>query len=265
MGDDKPNNKPPRFSEPVKKSVSVPPPPPDPSRTGASVGPPKPPGVPRQPTNTGPRKPGRAWLAVGAIAGAAVFFTAGFLAGANLSESKTGEYPTPANSSGQISKPSQPSETPSIEPSSQASPESSLEPSIELGPLYDVLSVTDGDTFRVDYEGYSEPVRLIGIDTPESVNQTECFGPEASRFTKKALEGKRVYLVRDGMQDDRDRYGRLLRFVFLEDKSNFNVTLVREGFAEYMSKYPVADPFRSELSSAQDFASQNAKGMWKAC
>lgn len=160
-------------------------------------------------------------------------------------------------------------QSPDVENDAVASPEATDATNqlgkFDLGELVPVISVTDGDTLRVRYEGESQPVRLIGINTPESINRTECFGPEASRFAKKALEGKRVYLVRDGMQADRDQYGRLLRFVFLEDKTNFNVTLVREGFAKYVRKYPVANPFRSELSSAQDFAWQENKGMWEAC
>lgn len=134
----------------------------------------------------------------------------------------------------------------------------------DLGPSYRVLSVTDGDTIRVQYRGADEPVRLIGIDTPE-VNPPECFGPEASRFTASALRGGMVRLTRDGGQGDRDRYGRLLRFVITEDGTNLNVELVRTGHATYEGQYPITEPYRSQLSRAEAEARRAERGLWGAC
>ncbi len=79
------------------------------------------------------------------------------------------------------------------------------------------------------------------------------------------LNGKRVFLVRDGNQDDRDRYGRLLRFVFLKNKSNVNETLVRGGFATYEEQYPIAQPFRGELEEAESAAKEGDAGLWGGC
>lgn len=160
----------------------------------------------------------------------------------------------------------QPAPAPSATPVAQTTAPTTAP--VELGELVSVLSVTDGDTIRVDYRGTNEPVRFIGIDTPEVARygqRGECFGDEASDYARKKLSGAKVYLVRDGLQDDRDRYGRLLRFVFLEDQTNLNELMVRNGFATYEPQYPVAEPFRSGLVEAQRSAKSAGVGLWTAC
>ena len=82
-----------------------------------------------------------------------------------------------------------------------------------------VVRVIDEDTIRVRLRGKLHTVRLIGVDTPETVHPTKAvqhFGAEASAYTKAALEGKTVTLEADPTGDTRDRYGRLLRYVHLE-------------------------------------------------
>ena len=105
--------------------------------------------------------------------------------------------------------------------------------SAQLGPsTARVERVIDGDTIQVRFEGNSYTVRLMGVDTPETKHPTkavEYFGREASAFTKAHLEGKPVALVRDSAGDSTDRYGRLLRYVYL-DGDNFNARLIREGY-----------------------------------
>jgi len=149
------------------------------------------------------------------------------------------------------------------------SPEPTEDPvDIDLGPRYDVTKVTDGDTIRVNYNGSNEAVRLIAINTPEVDwygGAGECFGDEAGSFAHDILAGEQVHLVRDGMQDDRDRYGRLLRFVFLSDGTNFNALMVEKGYATYESQYPVAEPFRTHLSDAQATAMRTNAGLLSAC
>lgn len=98
-----------------------------------------------------------------------------------------------------------------------------------------VSRVIDGDTFEI--EG-GERVRLIGIDTPESVKPNapvECFGRESSEYLKSLIEGKMVRLERD--QTDRDRYARLLRYAYL-DGTFLNEKIVREGYAESVAYKP---------------------------
>ena len=130
-----------------------------------------------------------------------------------------------------------------------------------------VVSVTDGDTFTVDIAGNREKVRLIGVDTPETKHPTkgvQCWGPEASQFTQTLLAvGTRVRLVRD--VEARDRYGRLLAYVYLADTNVFvNRELVRLGFARPY-------PFEPNTSHKTDFAeaaweAQGARrGLWGAC
>jgi endonuclease YncB( thermonuclease family) len=77
-----------------------------------------------------------------------------------------------------------------------------------------VVDVTDGDTIEVRTKGKRRDVRLIGIDTPEVFGGRECGGHEASASMKRLLDrGDGVMLIRDRSQDNRDRYGRLLRYV----------------------------------------------------
>ena len=109
-----------------------------------------------------------------------------------------------------------------------------------------VERVIDGDTIRVRHQGNSYTVRLIGVDTPETKHPTQAvehFGREASAFTKAALEGKLVALVKDRTGDTIDRYGRLLRYVHL-DGDNFNARLIRRATPTPTG----ASPSRSERS-----------------
>lgn len=129
---------------------------------------------------------------------------------------------------------------------------------------YAVVSVVDGDTVKVNINGETETLRLIGIDTPESVHPTqpvECFGIEASNKAKSLLTGKRVALEADSTQGERDKYGRLLRYVLLEDGTNVNKLMISEGYA-YEYTYSSAYKYQSEFKAAQSSAERNKKGLW---
>ena len=95
------------------------------------------------------------------------------------------------------------------------------------------MRVVDGDTIRVALPSGEERVRYIGIDTPESVkpgSPVECFAKRASAFNERLVAGERVRLVRD--VEERDRYGRLLAYVYRERDGLFvNAELVRRGYA----------------------------------
>ncbi|MBQ3199111.1 MAG: thermonuclease family protein [Firmicutes bacterium] len=104
--------------------------------------------------------------------------------------------------------------------------------------LYDVVRVVDGDTIVVNYNGTEEKVRMIGIDTPESVHpdtdkNTEA-GQTASEYTKTLLENKAVSLEFD--VQERDQYGRLLAYVYLNG-TMVNKTLLEDGYAN-IATYP---------------------------
>ncbi len=125
------------------------------------------------------------------------------------------------------------------------------------GDVYPVVSVADGDTITVSVDGVDERVRLIGIDSPELHRPVECFGQQAAGHATEMLAGEAVRLVGDPTQDDRDRYGRLLRYVELADGTDVNAGLIRDGYAfeyTYHVPYERQTLFRrleSEARSAQ--------------
>lgn len=130
--------------------------------------------------------------------------------------------------------------------------------------LFEVVRVVDGDTIDVDINGKKERLRLIGINTPETVDPrkpVECFGIEASNKAKSILEGHRVKLESDITQGDFDKYGRLLRYVFLEDGTNFNLLMIKEGYA-YEYTYGTPYKYQAEFKQAQKYAEQNKLGLW---
>lgn len=139
-------------------------------------------------------------------------------------------------------------------PTSQTQPKS----------LYDVVKVIDGDTIDVSIDGMTERIRLIGVDTPEVVDPrkpVQCFGQEASAKMHKLLDGKKVSLESDQSQGDKDKYSRLLRFVFTEDNINVAHELILSGFAhEYTYNLPYK--YQKEFKEAQQFAEKNELGLW---
>ncbi|MBL8966459.1 MAG: thermonuclease family protein [Spirochaetaceae bacterium] len=130
-----------------------------------------------------------------------------------------------------------------------------------------VVQVVDGDTVKVEIDepprglGRRETVRLIGVDTPESVDrrkEVERFAREASGLTKDRLLGARVRLAFD--RELRDRYGRLLAYVFLEDGSCFDLELIAGGYGYAYVKYPFF--FIDEFRNAELAARYGKKGLW---
>ena len=125
-----------------------------------------------------------------------------------------------------------------------------------------VERVIDGDTVRAGFEGKGYTVRLIGVDTPETKHPTqtvEYFGREASAFAQAALEGKTVALVRDPTGDFADRYGRWLRYGYL-DGDNFNARLIREGYAHAYRGASFSK--RQEFIDLEEQARRWGIGLW---
>ncbi len=131
---------------------------------------------------------------------------------------------------------------------------------------YQVTKVADGDTITVKMGNKKVSVRLIGVDTPETVDPrktVQCFGKEASAVTKKKLLNKKVALVEDPTQGDTDKYGRLLRYVFLQDGTNFDKWLISEGYGfEYTYNLPYK--YQQEYKDAENTARLSSKGLWKS-
>jgi len=134
----------------------------------------------------------------------------------------------------------------------------------EIQTLYGVVEVIDGDTIRVDYEGRIETVRLIGIDTPEVSSpyhsEEECFGKEAAQYARQLLEKQLVYLIKDPAHSNRDKYNRLLRYVFLEDGTLINAKLIKEGYAFNYIYEPFQ--FMKQFDYLEKQAKENRIGLW---
>lgn len=132
-----------------------------------------------------------------------------------------------------------------------------------------VVKVVDGDTIEVLLNGEQKTVRLIGIDTPETVDPRRpvgCFGKEASNETKSLLNGKEVILQKD--VSETDKYKRLLRYVYLPLENGqtlfVNDYLVREGFAKVLT-YPPDVKFNEQFRAAEKEARDNNRGLWGRC
>lgn len=132
--------------------------------------------------------------------------------------------------------------------------------------LYSVTRVIDGDTIVAEIGGESETVRLIGIDAPETTGtKPQCFGTEATDEAKAVLTGKKIRLEGDTQSGNRDQYDRLLRYVFLEDGTNFNKLMISEGFAREYTFKGLPYRYLSEFEQAQKDAKTAKRGLWTAC
>ena len=136
-----------------------------------------------------------------------------------------------------------------------------------------VSKVVDGDTFKLSN---GEKVRLLGIDTPEYYESDKLdrdaetsgldkktirkLGKLASDYVRNFVEGKKVYLVKEPYYDDRDKYGRLLRWVYLEDGTFINGKIISDGYAQVFEKFPVSKI--DELRKLQREARENNRGLW---
>lgn len=130
--------------------------------------------------------------------------------------------------------------------------------------LYKVLDVVDGDTIKVLVSNEVVTLRLIGLDTPETKDPrkpVQCFGENASKKAKELLSGKFVYLEADPTQGEKDKYNRLLRYVFFEDSTSYNMKMIKDGYAhEYTYKIPYK--YQTEYKNAEKYARENNLGFW---
>ena len=138
----------------------------------------------------------------------------------------------------------------------------------EAGPAT-LISVSDGDTIHVEVGGREETLRLILIDTPETHDSNyppECYGAEATAFLKGLLpRGTALYLETD--VSERDRFGRLLRYVWLDRGDEvylINEAMVRSGYAA-QSTFPPDVKYEERIQEAARFAREHGYGLWSAC
>lgn len=132
-----------------------------------------------------------------------------------------------------------------------------------------VEHTVDGDT--VDVRGKSGEqitVRMLGIDTPETVRPgvaVECGGPQASDFMKKLLPpGTKVRMVTDPTQDQKDKYGRTLAYLYpMQSQASYGEQTLRAGWAEQL--WFTKGQEASEYQKAADLAEQKSRGVWSLC
>lgn len=131
---------------------------------------------------------------------------------------------------------------------------------------YRVTHVYDGDTILVDMDGALEKVRFIGVDTPETHDpdvDVQCYGPEATKYTSDLLLDEPVRLESDSTNSNRDRYERLLRYVYTDDGTLINKSLIEQGYAFAYTRFPFLK--KDDFVVAETTAKNSARGLWAAC
>lgn len=131
---------------------------------------------------------------------------------------------------------------------------------------YHIKTFIDGDTIAVDMNGSTEKIRFIGVDTPETHDPrkaVQCFGVAAAAFTKKTIGSQPVRLQADPINTNRDRYNRLLRYVYLPDGTLVNAEIIKQGYGFAYTSFPFTkvDEFRQYQKQAQD----QKLGLWSSC
>ena len=133
--------------------------------------------------------------------------------------------------------------------------------------LYAVSHYVDGDTIAVNMNGSIETIRFIGVDTPETHKPNtpvQCFGPEAAAHTKAEISrfGK-VRLQADPLDTNRDRYGRLLRYVYLPDGTLMDEQIIRQGYGFAYLSFPFSK--KDQFAAGQKAAQAAKLGLWSKC
>ena len=136
---------------------------------------------------------------------------------------------------------------------------------IRKSPTYQVLKVVDGDTIHISYNGKDEKVRFIGLDTPETKDPRkpiQCFGREATAKMTEFAENKNIRLEFDKTQGERDKYGRILAFVYNEDNKNLAYEMIRQGYGNEYTYNSNPYKYQNEFKEAARKAREENKGLW---
>lgn len=149
-----------------------------------------------------------------------------------------------------------------------ATPITSMQASPSLSDGLAVVRINDGDTIVVNKNGQEETVRLIGVDTPETKDPrkpVQCFGKEASAWTISQLQGQRVRLEADITQGDRDRYNRLLAYVYrANDNLLINQALISDGYGHEYTYQSNPYKYQTAFRKAEQSAREQGRGLWGA-
>ncbi len=132
--------------------------------------------------------------------------------------------------------------------------------------MYRVIRVDDGDTIVVDMAGVEEKVRFIGVDTPEVHDPrkaVQCFGKAASEHTKSLIGEGPVRLETDPLSSNRDRYNRLLRYIYLADGTLVNQSIIEQGYGFAYLSFPFTKS--DAFAQAQTSAREQDRGLWSSC
>ncbi len=144
--------------------------------------------------------------------------------------------------------------------------------------MYPVVHVVDGDTVIVRASAASNSadsainhdvtIRLIGIDTPETVDPrkpVQCFGPEASAEGKHLLASTSVYVEKDPLKGDYDKYGRVLAYIRMADGTSYNEYMLTHGFAHEYTYFNQPYKYQTEFKSDEQNAKKAGVGLWAKC
>jgi micrococcal nuclease len=132
--------------------------------------------------------------------------------------------------------------------------------------LYSIERFVDGDTIVVDMDGKKETIRMIGVDTPETHkpnSPVQCYGPAAAAYTKNLIGISQVRLQADSKSTNRDRYNRLLRYVYLPDGRMVEEETIKNGYGFAYTDFPFDKS--GDFTKYQDQARASTKGLWQNC
>ncbi len=131
---------------------------------------------------------------------------------------------------------------------------------------YRVVEFVDGDTIAVNMNGQKETLRFIGVDTPETHDPrkvVQCFGVAAAAYTKQLIGNNPVRLESDPLSTNRDRYNRLLRYIYLPDGRLVQAEIIKNGYGFAYTSFPFTKS--DEFLAYQKTAREQNKGLWSSC
>jgi endonuclease YncB( thermonuclease family) len=131
---------------------------------------------------------------------------------------------------------------------------------------YAIDHFIDGDTIAINMNGIIEKIRMIGVDTPETHKPNtpvQCYGEEAAAYTKQLIGNDRVRVASDSKSSNRDRYNRLLRYVYLPDGRMVETELITHGYGFAYTYFPFTKS--AEFTADEQQAQAAHIGLWSAC